>query len=93
MTNNNTNGVLEINSKMVIRGKTIKTLRTIKERSLTDVSEVTDINIATLSAMENEKRSLSMRNQIKLTRYLLNDLGYTPDEVVVIQAFINHKEG
>jgi transcriptional regulator with XRE-family HTH domain len=85
-------GVLEITNKMTIRGKTIKLLRIIKNITLRDMEEATGISIATLSAMENETRSVSIRNQLRLTRYLLEEIGYTPDEVLVLQAFIQYKE-
>ncbi|MFH0348554.1 helix-turn-helix domain-containing protein [Bacillus sp. SW14] len=92
MKTNQVDGALTMDSNVVIRGKTIKVLRTIKNQTLTDMREATGLNISMLSAMENEKRSLSARNQIKLSRYLVRDLGYTADEIIVIQAFINNKE-
>ncbi|WP_338779539.1 helix-turn-helix transcriptional regulator [Metabacillus sp. FJAT-52054] len=91
MPKNNLEGVLEITGKMVIRGKTIKVLRTIKGHTLKDMRESTELTLPTLSAMENEKYNLSLRNQVKITRYLTKELGYTPDEVMVLQAFINSK--
>ncbi|MFD0085091.1 hypothetical protein [Priestia megaterium] len=86
-------GVLEIQNKMVIRGKTIKLLRIIKDTTLKQMEEVTGINIAILSSMENEKNSVSSVKQLRITKFLINELGYTPDEIVVLQAFINYKEG
>ncbi|MBT2257062.1 helix-turn-helix domain-containing protein [Priestia megaterium] len=87
------NGVLEIQNKMVVRGKTIKLLRIIKDTTLKQMEEETGISISVLSAMENEVRSVSSVNQLKVTKFLLDDLGYTPDEIVVIQSFITYKEG
>lgn len=89
----NVDGVLEIKNRMVMRGKTIKVLRVIKDKTLQDVVRETGLAISTLSAMENETRKVTSFSQLKLARYLLNELQYTPDEVVVLQAFINQKEG
>ncbi|WP_374187400.1 helix-turn-helix domain-containing protein [Priestia aryabhattai] len=86
-------GVLEIQNKMVIRGKTIKLLRIIKDTTLRQMEEDTGISISVLSAMENETRSVSSVNQLKVARFLLEKLEYTPDEIVVIQSFIKYKEG
>lgn len=86
-------GVLEIQNKMVIRGKTIKLLRIIKDTTLRQMEEDTGISISVLSAMENETRSVSSVNQLKVARFLLDKLEYTPDEIVVIQSFIQYKEG
>lgn len=88
----NVDGVLEIKNRMVMRGKTIRVLRIIKNKTLQDVVRDTGLSISTLSAMENETRNVTSFSQLKLARYLLNDLQYTPDEVVVLQAFINQKE-
>lgn len=87
------NGVLEITNKMVIRGKTMKVLRIIKNITLRDMEKATGISIGTLSAMENETRSVSTQSQLRLTRFLLEEMRYTPEEVLVIQAFIQQKEG
>lgn len=84
--------VLEIRNRMVMRGKTIKVLRIIKDKTLQDVVRDTGLSISTLSAMENETRKVTSFSQLKLAQYLLNELQYTPDEVVVLQAFINQKE-
>lgn len=86
-------GVLEIQNKMVIRGKTIKLLRIIKDTTLRQMEEDTGVSISVLSAMENETRSVSSVNQLKVARFLLDKLEYTPDEIVVIQSFIKYKEG
>ncbi|MGX1373855.1 transcriptional regulator with XRE-family HTH domain [Priestia megaterium] len=86
-------GVLEIQNKMVIRGKTIKLLRIIKDTTLRQMEEDTGISISVLSAMENETRSVSSVNQLKVARFLLDKLEYMPDEIVVIQSFIKYKEG
>jgi hypothetical protein len=86
-------GVLEIQNKMVIRGKTIKLLRIIKDTTLKQMEEETGISISVLSAMENEIRSVSSVNQLKVTNYLIKELGYSPDEIVVIQSFVEYKGG
>ena len=92
MKANNKAGVLEMASTQVIKGSTIKVLRIIKKQTLKDMAEFTGISVPTLSHVENDNYNLTPRNQWKLSAYLIRELGYTKDEIIVIQAFIQDKK-
>ncbi|PFZ89514.1 transcriptional regulator [Bacillus pseudomycoides] len=75
-----------------IHRKTVKFLRTIKNVSVKELSEASFISEVLLNKIEQGRRRITPHANHRIVKGLAS-LGYTAEEIIVINMFVEEKEG
>ncbi|MCY8233695.1 hypothetical protein [Priestia endophytica] len=75
-----------------LRGKVVQMARNLKNVNSNEFAKKVDINPTTFYALEEEARSISPLNQIRIRRGL-NEIGVSDAQIACIQIIVEHDEG
>lgn len=75
-----------------VRGKTVQMARKLKGVSSKDFAKRIGVHHVTLCTIENETRSISTLNEIRILRGL-RDIGVSQEQIWAIQMIVIHDEG
>ncbi|CUB08811.1 transcriptional regulator [Bacillus thuringiensis] len=79
------------NLDVMLSGKTIRFLRTLRNISCEELAEISNVKQANIYKFEVGRRKVTRLANYRITKALL-DLGFSLDEILVINLFVNQKE-